>query len=126
MATIHVREKFHYTDKDGKATPYAAGTHTNVPDEVAAHPFVKAHCDATAMEASGAEAAAALGMMTAERDTARDEVARLTSLLDLAGGEYTGLKKQFDELTAERDTLANQVAELQAGGDAPAAASKKK
>lgn len=133
MATIHVREKFHFTDAGGKATPYAAGTHTGVPDEVANHPFVKAHCDATAMEASGMEAAAALTKaateiaelhavvsgLTTEHDAQADRISTLTQLVTALEAERDGLLRQ----TAE---LGNQIAELQAGGDAPPAAVGKK
>lgn len=120
MATIHVKEKFTFTKPDGTGVPFAVGTHTDVPVEIAKHPFVKAHCADMPVEEDSKNNGAVLALLT-ERDAQiialtaeRDDV---RTLLETQTGQITAL-------TAERDSLADQGAELQASGT-PAAGKKK-
>lgn len=143
MATIHVKEKFTFTGADGTGTPYAVGTHTGVPADVAKHPFVKAHCTDLPLNDEKDNGAALLALQTVigERDAQigdlASQLAAVTAELNAShihevklAGECTALTTERDTLadtlvqtqqqaaalTTERDTLANQVAELQAGG----------
>jgi len=134
MPTIHVKEKCTFTDASGRRHDFAVGSH-DVADDIATHSYVQAHCSGQPIPVLPADPAGALAALTALTAQVADLTAQVADLTQERDAQISLNGELFDKVataTAERDAaraqvvdLGNQIAELQAGGEAPAAAGGK-